>query len=144
MTHTEQKHFQYSSRQIWGRLAQDRGTAHEQRVLWLLNRNTNGCIEFGSGTMFEFPDWYTGYEQTNPGEHYDLIIHTRDVGAIFVEIKSSTKGKENYARKHGPIADKRVILIVRGTQSDWDVLTTLFSTVLSLRNTFLKQRATDW
>jgi hypothetical protein len=118
-------------RRILGQIGCERGSQNEARVFAVF-----------SGDNPALPGWFRSIEKASREQDQrgiDAIVHTTDVGMIYLQIKSSLAGRrkfESQSKRRWPVA----VVIVNHYESDEAIRQKVISAAGDLRNVFLSQR----
>ncbi|MDO8510449.1 MAG: hypothetical protein Q7S15_02385 [bacterium] len=112
-----------------GQVSQERGDGSEQRV----------CIAFDE--PFDAPLWFKGVSRA-PWEldrkGVDVIVETTDLGKLYLQIKSSESGVQNFAKK----GRKNIaIVLIRGGDTLDEIRTKVLNALQPLRSELEKMRS---
>lgn len=93
-------------------------------VQWKLNRERGDRVEVHVLESFrnatESPDWFSGIhlgtsEQQQQG--IDCVVETTDMGPLFVQVKSSERGAEDFRTSKGHRADSIAVVVIKSSMS---------------------------
>lgn len=92
------------------------------------------------------PDWFVGIERATREEDccgIDAVLITKDVGKIFVQIKSSKSGRRKFKDFHPHNPKHIVVVVVRTEDGAEEIRQCLWRTVAPERQRLLALRSCD-
>ncbi|MFA6429840.1 MAG: putative dsRNA-binding protein [Patescibacteria group bacterium] len=107
------------------------GRENEQRLLDILRQPT-----------LPLPAWITGVRAATPEEDrkgIDVVVDTCDVGHIYLQVKSSVRGKFQFVSRH-PVAHDTAVIIVTKTMEPLEILKEAISLCGRLHQEVLKRK----
>ncbi len=105
----------------------DRGHEHERRV------------EDSFKESVDVPNWFHSIRKSTIDEDHrgiDFIVETKDMGPIFLQIKSSKTGAKNFIKKYGARAKTIALVVIRDADNNFFIRMKIFSAIEKLRKQF--------
>lgn len=106
------------------RLASERGRTHEHRV------------EESFKSLVGTPNWFRSISKSTQEQDrrgIDFIVETADMGSLYVQVKSSKTGKNEFKKRQGARANKIAIVIIRDTDDHARIRAKVISSLMELR-----------
>ncbi len=114
---------------VIGQRGMDKGNVAEMRVHTMLNEPNN-----------ILPKWIVGASRVTKqqdGEHIDIIVHTKDIGDLYVQVKSNERAKKGYMNKYGHLGIE--VVVVRPVDTDDIVLQGVLHAIRIMRQRKISQ-----